>query len=47
LPTTNISAAALAKSIDPDDPPTLILDEADTVFGPRSNAPRAPGPARH
>jgi Protein of unknown function (DUF3631) len=33
LPTTNISTAALARSIDEADPPTLILDEADTVFG--------------
>jgi hypothetical protein len=35
LRTTNISPAALARSIDEDDPPTLILDEADTVFGPK------------
>lgn len=33
LPTTNISPAALARSIGEDDPPTLILDEADTVWG--------------
>lgn len=33
LPTTNISPAALARSIDEKDPPTLILDEADTVWG--------------
>lgn len=33
LPTTNISTAALARSISEDDPPTLILDEADTVWG--------------
>ncbi|HET9254891.1 MAG TPA: DUF3631 domain-containing protein [Pseudonocardiaceae bacterium] len=33
LPTTNISPAALARSIDENDPPTLILDEADTVWG--------------
>ena len=33
LPTTNISPAALARSINEDDPPTLILDEADTVWG--------------
>ena len=33
LPTTNISPAALARSISEDDPPTLILDEADTVWG--------------
>jgi hypothetical protein len=35
LPTTNISVAALARSISEEDPPTLILDEADTVFGPK------------
>jgi hypothetical protein len=33
LPTTNISPAALARSISQEDPPTLILDEADTVWG--------------
>jgi hypothetical protein len=33
LPTTNISPAALARSITIDDPPTLILDEADSVWG--------------
>lgn len=33
LPTTNISPAALARSITEDDPPTLILDEADSVWG--------------
>lgn len=33
LPTTNISPAALARSISEDNPPTLILDEADTVWG--------------
>jgi Protein of unknown function (DUF3631) len=33
LPTTNISPAALARSISEDDPPTLILDEADAVWG--------------
>jgi hypothetical protein len=32
LITVNISAAALARSVT-DDPPTLILDEADTIFG--------------
>jgi len=32
LMTVNISPAALVRSID-DDPPTLLLDEADTVFG--------------
>jgi hypothetical protein len=33
LPTTNISPAALARSINEKDPPTIILDEADTVWG--------------
>jgi Protein of unknown function (DUF3631) len=33
LPTTNISPAALARSISETDPPTLILDEADAVWG--------------
>jgi hypothetical protein len=32
LRTTNISAAALVRAIDEDDPPCLILDEADTIF---------------
>jgi hypothetical protein len=35
LPTTNISPAALARSISEDNPPTLILDEADAVWGRR------------
>ena len=33
LKTVNISAAALVRSIDPDDPPTIVFDEADAVFG--------------
>lgn len=33
ISTTNISVAALVRSIDEKDPPTLFLDEADTVFG--------------
>ena len=33
LLTSDISAAALVRSIDPDDPPTLMLDEADATFG--------------
>jgi hypothetical protein len=33
LMTVNISAAALARSVSEDNPPTLLLDEADTVFG--------------
>jgi hypothetical protein len=35
LLTVNISAAALVRSIG-GDPPTLLLDEADTVFGPKA-----------
>jgi hypothetical protein len=35
LLTVNISPAALVRSIG-DDPPTLLLDEADTVFGPKA-----------
>ena len=33
LLTSDISAAALVRSIDHDDPPTLMLDEADATFG--------------
>ncbi|MHB8513011.1 MAG: DUF3631 domain-containing protein [Actinomycetota bacterium] len=33
LSTTNISVAALVRSLDEKDPHTLILDEADTIFG--------------
>ncbi|MFD0685900.1 DUF3631 domain-containing protein [Actinomadura fibrosa] len=35
LITVNISSAALVRSIG-EDPPTLLLDEADTVFGPKT-----------
>jgi hypothetical protein len=35
LITVNISPAALVRSL-ADDPPTLLLDEADTVFGPKA-----------
>ena len=35
LPTVNVSVAALVRSINEDDPPTLLLDEADTIFGKR------------
>lgn len=31
--TVNISPAALVRSVGRDDPPTILLDEADTVFG--------------
>jgi hypothetical protein len=33
LLTANISAASLVHSIDPDNPPVIMLDEADTIFG--------------
>ena len=33
LATVNISAAALVRSITPTSPPTLMFDEADTLFG--------------
>lgn len=32
LPTTNISVAALVRSINEIDPPTILLDEADAIF---------------
>jgi hypothetical protein len=35
LLTVNISAAALVRSIGEGDPPTVLVDEADTVFGKR------------
>ena len=35
LPTVNVSVAALVRSINEGDPPTLLLDEADTIFGKR------------
>jgi hypothetical protein len=35
LLTVNISAAALVRSIGEGDPPTVLVDEADTVFGRR------------
>jgi hypothetical protein len=39
LSTTNISVAALVRSLNEDDPPTLILDEADAIFGNRKDRP--------
>jgi len=33
LLTANISAASLVHSINEDDPPTIMLDEADATFG--------------
>lgn len=38
LISVNVSPAALVRSITDDDPPTLLVDEADTVFGTRRNA---------
>ena len=38
LLTVNCSIAALVRSISPDDPPTLFIDEADTLFGSRKVA---------
>lgn len=38
LITVNISPAALVRSIGRDDPPTIMLDEADTVFGKKAVA---------
>lgn len=34
----NSSVAALVRSINPEDPPTVLLDEADTVFGNKKAA---------
>lgn len=34
--TVNISPAALVRSIGEEDPPTLFIDEADTIFGPKA-----------
>jgi len=34
LITVNASAAAVYRSLGTDDPPTLLIDEADTIFGP-------------
>src|SRR3954466_4191024 len=36
LITVNASPAAVYRSIGSGDPPTILLDEADTVFGPRA-----------
>lgn len=38
LRTANCSTAALVRSIGNDDPPTILLDEADTIFGGRKSA---------
>ena len=38
LISVNVSPAALVRSITEDDPPTILVDEADTVFGSKRNA---------
>ena len=38
LPTANISPAALTRAIDQDDPPTIVIDEADAIFGKGNKA---------
>src|SRR5690348_16532617 len=38
LITVNASPAAIYRSIGTDDPPTLLVDEADTIFGSRKAA---------
>jgi hypothetical protein len=38
LVTVNISPAALVRTITTDDPPTILVDEADTIFGTRKQA---------
>lgn len=35
--TVNISTAALAREISEEDPPSLFIDEADTIFGPKAS----------
>ena len=36
LITVNASPAAIYRSIGSDDPPTLLIDESDTIFGPKA-----------
>jgi len=36
LITVNASPSAIYRSIGTDDPPTLLIDEADTIFGPKA-----------
>lgn len=36
LVTVNISSAALVRAVSDEDPPTLFIDEADTIFGPKA-----------
>lgn len=38
LVSVNATIAAVFRSIDPDDPPTLIVDEADAIFGTKQAA---------
>ncbi|MDZ4178027.1 MAG: DUF3631 domain-containing protein [Coriobacteriia bacterium] len=38
LISVNVSPAALVRSITDDDPPTLLVDESDTIFGTRRSA---------
>jgi hypothetical protein len=38
LITVNASSAAVYRSIGTDDPPTLLIDEADTIFGPKADS---------
>ncbi|TDO52619.1 uncharacterized protein DUF3631 [Kribbella sp. VKM Ac-2527] len=38
LRTANCSTAALVRSIGGDDPPTILLDEADTIFGGKKSS---------
>jgi hypothetical protein len=35
--TINISSAALARTVTRENPPTLFVDEADTIFGPKAS----------
>lgn len=44
LITVNASAAAIFRSIGESDPPTLLVDEVDTIFGSAKVAECAPGP---
>jgi hypothetical protein len=39
LSSTNISVAALVHSISEEDPPTLVIDEADSIFGSKKDRP--------
>jgi hypothetical protein len=41
LSSTNISTAALVHSISEDNPPTLVIDEADSIFGRKKDRPES------